>query len=124
MSLIDTTFGPLGPPLINKWGMAVDFVRKGAEVYNSATGVIAASEAKTSMKAVVARVKASEFGGIYQSTDVKVIPDPALMPAPPVRERDYFEYQQAGETIRAKVVDVIEYRGDSPVLFVIIARPQ
>jgi len=37
---------------------------------------------------------------------------------------DSFEYQQAGTTIHAKVINPVTYRGDNPVLFACVARPQ
>lgn len=124
MSLIDTTFGPLGPALISKYGSSAVFIRKGANTYNTTTGVVSVAETRINTKAVITRVSPREYEGVYQSTDVKIIPNPQDIGNAGITVSDAFEYSRNNVTITAKVIDIKEYRGDNVVLSVAIARPQ
>jgi hypothetical protein len=124
MSLIDTTFGPLGSPLIKKWGTPVTFIRKGSETYNATTGVITEAETRIATFAIITKVSPQEYEGLYQDTDHKIIADPADIGAAGITTSDSFEYTRNNVITRGKVVGVAEYRGDAPVLTIAIVRPQ
>jgi hypothetical protein len=125
MSRVDTTFGAIAPRLVTSWTMnGVVFVRGGASTYDAVTGEIAQDEVRIPVKAVITKLQPSEYGGLYQATDVKIIPDPTPLNSEPITQSDWFEYPENGKTIRAKVIDARRYRGDSTVAFIVIARPQ
>ena len=56
--------------------------------------------------------------------DVKIILDPVQVNYIYITEQDYFEVPNAFGTNVMKVVNPVTYRGDNPVGYVIIARPQ
>ena len=125
MSKVDQVFGTLAQRLVSSWTMSgVVFVRNGVPSYDTVTGEITQTETRIPLKAVITKLTPKEYQGIYQAQDVKVIPDPTLIGDEPITQSDWFEYPENGRTIRAKVVDARQYRGDSPVAFICIARPQ
>ena len=126
MSKVDTVFGPIPGPLIQEWGQPVTFVRTtGAGTYDQATGDITTAEMRLPVKAVVTKVNPKEDGGAYQTTDLKIMVDPAQLGWVYITTQDRWEIPVAGGVFQtAKVIDVTTYRGDKPVFFVCIARPQ
>jgi hypothetical protein len=125
MSRVDQVFGTLASRLVSSWTMSgVVFIRNKSDLYNSETGVITTTEQRIPLKAVITKLSPKEYQGLYQAQDVKIIPDPTLIGDEPITQSDWFEYPENGRTIRAKVIDARRYRGDSPVAFIVIARPQ
>lgn len=125
MSKVDATFGTLAKRLVGSWTMnGVVFVRNGAAAYDTTTGEIAQAETRIPLKAVITKLTPKEYEGLYQKNDVKIIPDPTLIGEEPITQSDWFEYPENGKTVRAKVVEPKWYRGDKPVAFIVIARPQ
>lgn len=124
MSKVDQVFGPIPGPLIQEWGQPAVFVRKTGSSYDPITGDITETEVRTSVKVVLTKLKVEELGGLYQSNDVKILLDPGQISNNYVTTSDYFEIPKSGGTEVLKVVDPTTYRGEDPVFFVIIARPQ
>ena len=125
MSKIDEVFGPLPGPLIQEWGQAVVFVRStGSGTYDPATGNVTPAETRIPVKAVVTMVNPKEQEGSHQDTDLKILIDPAQLGGQYITTQDYWEIPRAGTTQTAKTINVKTYRGDGPVFFTCIARPQ
>ena len=125
MSKIDTVFGPLPGPLIAEWGQSATFVAvSGTGTLDPVTGDIVLTETKTPVKVVITKIDPTEVGGLYQASDWKVYIDPAQIANHYITTQDRFEVPTAGSTVVAKVINPITYRGDNPVLFACIARPQ
>jgi hypothetical protein len=102
----------------------VVFIRDVASAYDTTTGDVIRDEVRIPLKAVITKLTPKEYQGLYQKNDVKIIPDPTLLGEEPITESDWFEYPENGKIIRAKVVESRWYRGDKPVAFIVIARPQ
>jgi hypothetical protein len=124
MSKVDTVFGPIPGPLIQEWGQSATFVQKTAPVYDPATGGVTSTELRTPVQIVITKLDIKELGGLYQENDVKILIDPGQLGGIYITTDDYFEVTTASTTQVMKVVDPKTYRGDNPVFFVIIARPQ
>jgi hypothetical protein len=125
VSKIDTVFGPLPAPLISEWGQPVTFVRRpGSGTYDPTTGDITLTETRIPVKAVITRVGPKELDGNLQATDLKIMIDPGQIGGQYITTEDHWEIPQAGVTTTAKVISLTTYRGDNPVFFVCIARPQ
>ena len=77
-----------------------------------------------SLKAVISRVNPREYEGLYQATDIKVIMGTEELGSYYPSELDRIQYQQDGVTREAKIITVTSYRGESPILHTVIARPQ
>lgn len=125
MSKIDQVFGPIPGPLIQEWGQAVTFVKvAGDGTYDPATGTVTATENRMAVKAVITKVHPEEYNGVAQTTDLKILIDPGQLGGSYISTGDRWEYPEGSVTRTAKVVDVSTYRGDGPVFFVCLARPQ
>lgn len=125
MSRIDDVFGPIPGPLIQEWGQSVTLVRStGPGAYDVNTGEVTEAITRVAIKAVITKLTPKEAQGNYQTTDIKVMFDPGQIGNAYLTTQDYFEIPYAGGTQHAKVVDITTYRGDNPVFFVCIARPQ
>jgi len=125
MNYVDKTFGPIAPPLISKFGTDVIFVkREGSGTYDPATGKIQPAEERFSIKAVIMTVTPEQVEGLYQATDLILYVNPASISNNWIAVKDYFELQQGDKTQVAEVYEVKAYRGDNPILFRVMARPQ
>jgi len=124
MSKVDTVFGPIPGPLIQEWGQPGTFVQTGTSTYDSTTGTITPTETRTPVKLVITKIDPTEYSGLYQATDVKILIDPAQIGGHYITTSDWFEVAKGAGTQRLKVIEPRTYRGDNPVFFVIIARPQ
>ena len=123
MSKVDDTFD-FANSLVLEWGQDAVFVRKTNSVYDPNTGEVTQNEQRTNVKIVISNLDIQETGGLYQVNDVKIVLDPVQVNYIYITEQDYFEVPKAGGTEVMKVVDPKTYRGDNPVGYVIIARPQ
>lgn len=121
MSKIDDVFGPLPGPMIAEWGQAAVFTPCGETgTYDPTTGNITSSSLPVAVTVVITKVDPNEYQGLYQATDWKVIIDPAQIGNRYIQVGDTFTVD--GKT--ARVVNPVAYRGDNPVVFICIARPQ
>ena len=123
MSKVDDTFD-FANSLVMEWGQDAVFVRKTGSTYDPATGEVTQNEVRTNVKIVISNLDIQETSGLYQVNDVKIILDPVQINYIYITEQDYFEVPNAFGTNVMKVVNPVTYRGDNPVGYVIIARPQ
>ena len=123
MSKVDDTFD-FANSLVLEWGQKAVFVRKTNSVYDPSTGKVTQTEKRTDVKIVISNLDIQEAGGLYQVNDVKIVLDPVQIDYVFITEQDYFEVPYDGGTNVMKVINPVTYRGDKPVGYVIIARPQ
>ena len=123
MSKVDDTFD-FANSLVLEWGQDAVFVRKTGSTYDPNTGEVTQNEVRTNVKIVISNLDIQEASGLYQVNDVKIILDPVQINYNYITEQDYFEVPNAFGTNVMKVVNPVTYRGDNPVGYVIIARPQ
>ena len=126
MSRIDATFGRLAPKLIDKWqSNSLSLVRSGRATYNKDTGVIVQREASTSVKGVVLNAMASEYKGVAQEGDVKILLDPgSIAKREDLTTADRFRYRIDNRVREAKVVEIRKVQGDKTLFYSVLARPQ
>ena len=125
MSQIDSTFAGIPAPLLAKWGHTITYIKTNpSRSYNPTTGAISGSDTNVLLKAVISRVNPREYEGLYQATDIKVIMGTEELGSYYPSELDRIQYQQDGVTREAKIITVTSYRGESPILHTVIARPQ
>lgn len=123
MSKVDDVFD-FADELVAEWGSPAVFVRREDSVYDPNTGEVTQTETRTDVNVVISSLDITEDNGLYQANDVKLIIDPVQLNYIYITEQDYFELPKAGGTEIMKVVDPKTYRGERPVAYVIIARPQ
>jgi hypothetical protein len=125
MGRIDTTFAPIAPALLADWGQTITFIKTTTpRTYNPTTGTVTGADTNVTAKALISPISSRESEGLYQSTDIKVIMSASELGTYYPTEADRIRYTQDGSTREAKIVNIVSYRGDNPVLHTIIARPQ
>ena len=111
--------------LIDEWGHYVTFVRKENSVYDPETGTTTETETRKQVKVVISKLDISEYQGLYQQNDVKIILDPVQVDYIYITTQDYFLVpRENAPDEHMKVIEPVTYRGGRPVAYVIIARPQ
>ena len=124
MSKVDDVFD-FADELVDEWGQVVTFVRKENSVYDPETGSTTETETRQQVKVVITKLDIKEYGGLYQENDVKIIIDPVQLNYIYVTTQDYFLVPREGAPDEyMKIIEPKTYRGDRPVAYVIIARPQ
>jgi len=124
MSKVDDVFD-FADELIAEWGHEVTFVRKENSVYDPNTGTTTETKTEKKVKVVISKLDITEYEGLYQANDVKIILDPVQVDYIYITEQDYFLVPRDGaDDEMMKVIHPVTYRGDKPVAYVIIARPQ
>ena len=124
MSKVDDVFD-FADELIDEWGHYVTFVRKEDSVYDPETGSTTETVTEKQVKVVISKLDISEYGGLYQQNDVKIILDPVQVDYIYITDQDYFLVpRENAPDEMMKVIEPVTYRGDRPVVYVIIARPQ
>ena len=124
MSKVDDVFD-FADELIDEWGHYVTFVRKEDSVYDPETGTTTETETRKQVKVVISKLDISEYQGLYQQNDVKIILDPVQVDYIYITTQDYFLVpRENAPDEHMKVIEPVTYRGDRPVAYVIIARPQ
>ena len=125
MGLIDTTFAPIPTSVLNDWGQTITYIKTTTpRTYDPTTGAITGSDTPVTVRAVITRVNPRESEGLYQTTDLKIIIGVAELGTYYPTDADRVQYPQNGVTREAKIVAITSYRGDNPVMHVLIARPQ
>ncbi len=124
MSKVDTTFD-FADELIAEWGQSAQLITKGTPTYDINTGQTVENETIYNVKIVITSLDISETGGLYQATDVKILIDPVQIGYIYLTEADYFLVPRPGASDQhMKIIEPKTYRGDRPVFYNIIARPQ
>jgi len=125
MGLIDTTFAPIPTSILADWGQSITYIKTTTpRTYDPTTGNVTGADTNVTVKGVILRLTPRESEGLYQSTDVKVIIGNSELGTYYPTEADRIQYTQAGVTREAKIVNITSYRGDNPVMHVLIVRPQ
>ena len=124
MSKIDTTFD-FADELIAEWGQPAQLITKGNPTYDINTGETVENEIVYNVKVVITSLDITETGGLYQANDVKILIDPVQINYIYLTEADYFLVPRDGAPDQyMKIIEPKTYRGDKPVFYNIVARPQ
>lgn len=125
MSKVDDVFAPIAAPLVLEWGSSCQFIRTtNPGTYDPTTGLVSATETTFEVKAVLLELEPQELNALYQQTDLKLIVDPGQIGDSYISTSDRFVVPFPSGSKNCKVIDVVTYRGDSPVMFEVIVRPQ
>ena len=100
-------------------------ITKGDPIYDINTGETTEQEIEYDVKVVISSLDIREVGGLYQANDVKILIDPVQINYIYLTESDYFLVPRDGAPDQyMKIIEPKTYRGDKPVFYNIIARPQ
>jgi hypothetical protein len=124
MSKVDTTFD-FAAPLIAEWGQPAQLITKGNPTYDINTGETVENEIVYNVNIVITSLDITETGGLYQANDIKILIDPVQINYIYLTEADYFLVPRDGAPDQyMKIIEPKTYRGDKPVFYNIVARPQ
>jgi hypothetical protein len=108
-----------------EWGQPAQLITKGAPSYDINTGKTTEDETIYNVKIVITALDIRETGGLYQANDVKIVIDPVQINYIYLTEADYFLVPRDGAPDQyLKIIEPKTFRGDKPVGYVIVARPQ
>jgi len=125
MGLIDTTFASIPTSLLADWGQDLTYIKTTTpRTYDPTTGDVTGADTSVTVRGVILRLTPRESEGLYQNTDVKVIIGSSELGTYYPTEADRIQYTQDGVTREAKIINITSYRGDNPVMHVLIVRPQ
>ena len=125
MALIDDSFKPIPTSLMADWGQSITYIKTStSRFYDPSTGVVSGADVEVSVKAFIQNVSSRESDGLYQATDLQVVIGAEELDAYYPTQSDRIKYTQAGVTRVAKIVNVSTYRGEKPVMHILIVRPQ
>ena len=124
MSKVDTTFD-FAAPLIAEWGQPAQLITKGNPTYDIITGETVENEVVYNVNVVITSLDIRELNGLYQANDVKILIDPVQINYIYLTEADYFLVPRDGAPDQyMKIIEPKTYRGDKPVFYNIVVRPQ
>tara|TARA_R100000900_G_scaffold81677_1_gene64126 strand:- start:783 stop:1160 length:378 start_codon:yes stop_codon:yes gene_type:complete len=125
MSLVDSTFKSIPKSLLDDWGQDITLVKTVTpRTYDPSTGAVTGADTSVALKGLISNVSSRESDGLYQTTDIKVIIGGDELGSYYPTQADRIQYSQAGVTREAKILNVLSFRGEDPLLHTIIARPQ
>jgi hypothetical protein len=124
MGLIDDTFASIPAPLLNDWGQNLTYIKAGTDTYNTTTGAVTTTDTSITVRALISNANPQEFEGFYQTNDLKITIGAAELGNYYPNVRDRIEYLENATTKVARIINVKTYRGESPILHTLLARPQ
>jgi hypothetical protein len=123
MSLVDQVFGGIPGPLISQWGISATYIKASQnQQYDPQTGTVLGYAQEVPVKIVPTQLRPEEVQGLYQMTDVKILIAATSLGEYYPQTTDSIRYLQNGVQRTAKIIGMMSYRGDSPILHVVVAR--
>lgn len=123
MSLVDQVFGGIPGPLIAQWGISATYIKASQDQqYDPETGTVLGCSREISVKIVPTQLRPEEIQGFYQMTDVKILIAASSLGAYYPQTTDSIRYMQNGVQRTAKIIGMMSYRGDNPILHVVVGR--
>ena len=125
MSLVDDIFKSIPLEILTDFGQDITLVKTVTpRTYDPSTGATTGADTTVTTKGFIGNVSSRESDGLYQTTDVKITVSGDDLDNYYPTQADRIRYTQAGATREAKILNVTTYRGEDPLLHIIVARPQ
>jgi len=125
MSLVDDIFKSIPLEILTDFGQDITLVKTVTpRTYDPSTGDVTGADTTVVTKGFIGNVSSRESDGLYQTTDVKFTVSGDDLDNYYPTQADRIRYAQGGVTREAKILNVTTYRGENPLLHIIIARPQ
>lgn len=123
MSLVDDVFGSLPGPLIDQWGIDIVYLKASQhQSYDPESGTVLGVVTEIPAKALITKLSPEEKEGFYQQRMIKFILPAVYLGGYYPQSTDSIRYAEAGVSRTAKIVDQEQYRGDSPIMHILIAK--
>tara|TARA_Y100000004_G_scaffold27669_1_gene28357 strand:+ start:521 stop:898 length:378 start_codon:yes stop_codon:yes gene_type:complete len=125
MSLVDDIFKDLPLEILTDFGQDITLVKTVTpRAYNPSTGAVTGADTTVVTKGFIGNISSREADGLYQTTDLRITVSGDDLNSYYPTQADRIRYTQGGVTREAKILNVTTYRGEDPLLHIIIARPQ
>ena len=125
MALLEDIFKALPLEILTDFGQDITLVKTVTpRTYDPATGDVTGADTTVVTKGFIGNVSSRESEGLYQTTDLKITVSGDDLDNYYPTPADRIRYTQGGVTREAKILNVTTYRGEDPLLHIIIARPQ
>lgn len=125
MALIDDVFKPIPTSVLADWGQSITYIKTVTpRTYDPSDGSVSGADTTVSVQGFIESISSRESDGLYQSTDLRVTIGAAELDGYYPTQADRIQYTQDGATREAKILNVKTYRGDKPVMHVLVVRPQ
>ena len=125
MSLVDDIFKSIPLEILTDFGQDITLVKTVTpRTYDPNTGAVTGADTTVVTQGFIGSVSSREAEGLYQTTDLKITVSGDDLDNYYPTQADRIRYTQGGVTREAKILNVTTYRGEDPLLHVIIARPQ
>ena len=125
MAKIDDVFGKVPVGVLDTWGQTLTFIKTSTtKAYDPVTGDVRGSDTTVSVKGIITQVNSSEDEGLYQTTDLKIVIGANELGDYYPTEADRIQYPQAGSTNEGKIINIRAVRGEKPIFYTLIVRPQ
>ena len=123
MALVDRIFSSIPSPLIDQFGIEAVYIKASSNpAYNPTTGTVSGIATEIPIKIVIAELKPEELQGLYQITDVKIIFAATSLSGYYPQNSDSIRYLQDGVAKTVKVMPMRSYRGDNPIMHIVVGR--
>ena len=123
MSIVDDIFGSLPGPLIDQWGIDIVYIKASQnQSYDPVTGTVAGASTQIAARALPTKFTAKEKEGFYQQRMIKFMIPAVYLGSYYPQTTDSIRYTEAGVSRTAKIVDQDQYRGDSPIMHIVLAK--
>lgn len=123
MALVDRIFSSIPSPLISQFGIEAVYIKASSNpTYNPTTGTVSGIATEIPIKIVIAELKPEELQGLYQITDTKIIFAAKSLPNYYPQNSDSIRYLQGGVAKTVKVMPMKSYRGDNPIMHIVVGR--
>jgi hypothetical protein len=124
MSLVDTTFSTIPASLLSDWGQNLTYLKTGSDSYSTSTGTVTSTDTSVTVRALISQANPEEFEGFYQTNDLKITIGAAELGDYYPNVRDRIQYSEAAVTKVGRIISVKTYRAESPILHILLVRPQ
>ena len=125
MALVDDIFKSIPLEILTDFGQDITLVKTVTpRFYDPSTGDVNGADTTVTTKGFIGSVSSRESEGLYQTTDLRITVSGDDLGSYYPTQADRIRYKQGGTTREAKILNVTTYRGEDPLLHIIIARPQ
>ena len=123
MSLVDDVFGSLPQPLIDQWGIDAVYIKASQhQNYDPESGTVLGISSEIPIRALITIIKGKEQEGFYQQRMVKFMIPASYFNGYYPKTTDSIRYAEDGVQRTAKICDPKQYRGDSPIMHILIGE--
>lgn len=123
MSLVDDVFGSLPAPLIDQWGISAVYIKASQhQNYDPESGTVLGVNAEIPIRTVITKIEAKQREGFYQQRMVKFMVPASYFNGYYPKSTDSIRYTEDGVQRTAKICDQKQYRGDSPIMHILIGE--